>query len=101
FFLYIVFEYNKIHFSNVLNRNIVLITLFFSLITLIRTGLALIQNPQVSRSLKATGEYSEALYRSGIGGYEFIYFLVIMVPILMLLCSNNLPIRKSKIILVF
>ena len=83
FFLYIVYEYNNYIGQPQNNFNIIKITIPFALITLIITGTGLRQNPLLSRSIKSSGEYSVNLLKRGIAGYEFIYFLVLLFPIIM------------------
>lgn len=70
-------------------KGIVLITCMFAAITWIRTTYALINNPSISRSIKSSGEYSEQVLASGVGGYEFIYFICILSPIALAMVFNS------------
>jgi hypothetical protein len=49
----------------------------FASITFVRTLVALIEDPRICRTIKSEGEYTEALYRQGIAGYSFVYFVSI------------------------
>ena len=72
-------------------KYILIITCVFAAITWIRTTYALVDNGSISRSIKSSGAYSETVLASGVGGYEFIYFMCILSPIALVLafCSNN------------
>lgn len=103
FFLYIVYEYNA-KFSNSKNNLFIIKTIIpFALITLVKTGIGLVENPNLSRSIKSSGEYSATLFRQGIGGYEFIYFLVILFPVIVYLAFFSRIIKNKchKLILLF
>lgn len=62
---------------------------FFASITYVQTITALIDNPYLSRSIKSNGDLSLTLKQNGIGGYEFIYFCVIIGVILFLLFKKS------------
>lgn len=65
---------------------------FFAAITFFITLKALIENPYISRSIKSSGEHSEYLAQQGIGGYSFIYFIVIVSVFLLYMSLKS----KSK-----
>ncbi len=54
------------------------ILMIFAFITFTVTMIALISKPYIVRSLKSGGEVTETIKKSGIGGYEFVYFIVII-----------------------
>lgn len=103
FFLYIVYEYNAKYNESKNNLRIIKLTIPFALITLIRTLQALLINPYISRRIKSSGESSLNLLSQGIGGYEFIYFLVLVFPVLVYLTffSGFLKKKYYRIILLF
>ncbi len=82
FIFYLFYEYNKKYSHKKSNIRIVIYTLPFIIFTSLRTLYGLISNPYLVRSIKSEGEHSEFLHKQGIGGYEFIYFLVIVISIL-------------------
>lgn len=51
---------------------------FFAGLTFVTTATALLNNPYLSRSIKSTGDISATIKMSGIGGYEFVYFCMIL-----------------------
>ena len=59
-------------------KKFLVVILLFAAITFIKTGIELLQHPYIVRSIKSSGDYSSTLRSSGIGGYEFTYFTVIM-----------------------
>lgn len=63
--------------DNDLNK-IALIVLVFGMITLLNTSTALLTSPYLSRSIKSSGETTTIIKKSGIGGYEFVYFIVLL-----------------------
>lgn len=76
-FGYFIFNYykDKDRLSDL--KKICVITALFATVTFIKTLIALIADPFISRSIKSTGEHLDNLSRQGIGGYAFIYFIVI------------------------
>lgn len=74
---YMIFNYYKQKERLCDLKRISVIMAFFAAITFFKTLKALIENPYISRSIKSSGEHSETLARQGIGGYAFIYFIVI------------------------
>lgn len=95
FFLYVVYEYNSRADRGYNNIRIIRLTIPFVVLTLIRTGMGLMSNPFLSRSIKSSGEYSRDLWRQGIGGYEFIYFLALLFPVLIYLMFYADAFRKK------
>lgn len=92
---YMAYEKNKLSGRNKDNILIIKLVAPFVLITSFITIMAYSSNPYISRSIKASGEGVEYL-KQGIGGYEFIYFLVILVPILLfVLFSRNHSVNKK------
>ena len=61
----------------------------FYLFAVIRTSIALLQNPWIARNIKSSGEMSVAILRQGIGGYQLIYMSVVIVAILLYLLLNT------------
>lgn len=64
------------------------IIMLFSMITFVITIVTLISKPYVARSIKSSGEVTEAIKKSGIGGYEFVYFIVV-IGIVLFYCFWN------------
>lgn len=85
---YMAYEKNKLSGRNKDNLLIIKLIAPFVLITSFITIMAYSINPYVSRSITSGGEGVEYL-KQGIGGYEFIYFLVILVPILLFVLFNK------------
>lgn len=79
----IIFEYYMWKDKLYILQRISKVTMFFAAITFIKTFAALLQDTTISRSIKSSGEYSETIMRQGIGGYEFIYFICILIPVLL------------------
>lgn len=75
-FGYIIYEYYKSSGKSKLIGTLIKLTLPFAFVTTFLTAMKLVENPFLSRSIQSTGEYSLALQRQGIGGYELVYFLV-------------------------
>ena len=64
-------------------RSLFLITTIFIILTYFDTLNALIDNPYTSRSIKSSGDYSNQLAADGIGGYSFVYFMVVVSVLLL------------------
>lgn len=88
FVFYLIFVYNEKYGYEKSSKMILIIALLFVLITSITTLIGLFENPYLSRSIKSSGEHSQFLNSQGIGGYEFIYFLVFIVIILYYILIN-------------
>ena len=94
-FGYLMFCYYKRH-----NRlgdlcKLVLISGFFAAITLVITLISLIKSPHISRTIKSSGEYSKGLAALGIGGYHFIYMMVVVTVLLLyVFLKDNRPIVR-------
>ena len=76
-------------------KKVLYVVLFLSFVTALTTLMALIEDPYIARSIKSSGEFSENLAKQGIGGYSFIYYLVVCAPLLLFLAikSNKTCIR--------
>jgi hypothetical protein len=86
---YMAYEKNKLSGRNQDNLFIIKLISPFVLITCYITIMAYSIDPFISRSIRASqGEGIEYL-KMGVGGYEFIYFLVILVPILIFVLFNR------------
>lgn len=81
-FFSLIFDYYKKTNRLSIPIRIAYITLLFAAVTWIRTTIALLENPWISRSIKSAGEYSTNLSKQGIGGYSFIYFLTLVICLL-------------------
>lgn len=86
---YFIYQYNRAYGYNNSNKAIIKWSLPFIIYTSIVTLYGLINNPYLSRSIKSSGEYSTDLQSQGIGGYEFIYFLVFVGIMLMFVVMNK------------
>ena len=79
----IIFQYYYVHNRLNILKKILTITLFLAFITMQITYSQLLLNPNISRSIKSSGEYSLSLAQKGIGGYSFVYFITALsVPLL-------------------
>lgn len=89
---YFIFNYykQKERLSDL--KRISVIMAFFAAITFFITIKALIEKPYISRSIKSSGEHSENLSSQGIGGYGFIYFIVVVSIFLLYMSLKS----KSK-----
>ena len=93
----IIFEFYKKHSRLRELRNIIFAIIPFISITLGITLYRLLESPFISRTIKSSGEYSEGLAREGVGGYNFIYFIVV-IALLLLYIFLNFKIKKIKAI---
>lgn len=93
-FGYLIFnfykKYNRLHELKI----VCVILSLFAAVTFLMTLKALIADPYISRSIKSSGEYSSGLAKRGIGGYQFIYFIVIAGQFLLYIFLQS----KSKLI---
>jgi len=78
-------------------KNLITIAVILSFFTLLTTYGALLSNPFISRSIKSSGEEALNLYAKGIGGYSFIYYIVVCSQIVLFLFFK----RKKNILLFF
>lgn len=83
FFMYVVYEFNAYTSRNSSSWTVVKVSIPFIVIALVKTGLALVDNPYVSRSISASDEYAMSLLARGIGGYDFVYFLACVYIVLL------------------
>ncbi|RUO78392.1 hypothetical protein [Pseudidiomarina taiwanensis] len=80
FFLF--YDFNKSTSRQHITKYILLLIIPFVLLTSIETLIALERNAFISRAIKSSGERTLDILSQGIGGYDFIYSLVIVVPLL-------------------
>ncbi|MBO5359171.1 MAG: hypothetical protein J6A78_07615 [Clostridia bacterium] len=93
----IIFEFYKKHGMLRALRNVIFGIIPFITITLTITLYRLIEDPWISRSIKTSDEYSESLAREGVGGYGFIYFMVVITPVLLYIFLNS-KLRRIKLL---
>ena len=79
---YLAFLHNKNLNRNIYNYKIIKLLLPFIILTCILTLKAYQSSPYISRAIKSSGVESSEILSSGVGGYEFIYFLVFIFTIL-------------------
>jgi len=70
-----------------LNKKLLVVILVMEAFVLISTLIGLIQYPLASRNLASTVNTLDIYYKMNIGGYDFIYGLVIMLPTLAILLN--------------
>jgi len=87
-FFYIAFEFNLRTCKQKQSLLVIKSIIPFVIITGIKTFMALLKDPYISRSIKTSDEYSISILASGVGGYEFIYFIVFITIILFALLLN-------------
>jgi len=95
-----IYDYNR-KYIPLLNRFLVKIIFVITLITLSITTYSLLVNPFISRSIKSSGEYTRQLSSNGIGGYSFIYSMVILFPIVFFLAINGKRGKNRFLLLIF
>jgi hypothetical protein len=96
FIFCLIYQYNfKYDYANS-NKKIILWVIPFIIYTGIVTLMGLVKNPYLSRSIKSEGEYTLALRAQGIGGYEFVYFLVFISIILLFTIINAKSLKMRK-----
>ncbi|WP_226742862.1 hypothetical protein [Polaribacter gangjinensis] len=86
---FMAFEKNKLLGRNNDNLFIIKLLIPFVLLTSIITLNAYRVNPYISRSLKVSQGLGVENLRKGIGGYDFIYFLVLLIPILIFVLGKT------------
>lgn len=84
-----IYTYNRQCGDNNSNKSIVKWTLPFILYTAVMTTIALIDNSWAARLIKTKGEESMLARAQGIGGYEFIYFIVFLCILLWFIILNR------------
>jgi hypothetical protein len=102
-FLY-YFAFNKNKYIGRPQDNLLLIKLIvpFIIVTSMLTIFDYQLNPYISRSVDNATEFGRDVLLRGVGGYELVYFLVIVMPILFIMMLNKRIIKKTKyLILVF
>lgn len=98
---YLAFENNRRLGRNGDNIKILKWILPFLLFTCFQTLNAYRTNPYISRSLKSSQDLGGEYMIQGIGGYEFIYFLIFAVCILLYSFKSFLPQRRRKLAYAF
>jgi hypothetical protein len=94
---YMAYQKNKLAGRNSDNLLILKLLVPFVILTSFITINAYRINPYISRSIKTSRGLGLDYSRMGVGGYEFIYFLVIVVPILLFVIFNkDRPIGKMN-----
>lgn len=79
---YLAFEHNKKLGRNMNNFRIIKLLTPFIILTCILTLKGYQRSAFISRAIKSSGIESSEILFSGVGGYEFIYFLVFIFSIL-------------------
>ena len=97
---YMSYEYNKRFSSNHDNLLILKFIAPFVLITSFLTLFELFVNPFASRSIKISQGSGHELANLAVGGYEFIYFLVIIYSILLFFIYSNFRIKNISITII-
>jgi hypothetical protein len=97
---YMAYENNKQSGSNHDNLLILKFTAPFILITSFLTFQALLINPYASRSIKISQNLGKVSSSLGIGGFELIYFLVIVYTILLFFIYFNFKIKNVTITII-
>jgi hypothetical protein len=93
---YIAYQNNKQKQKQRINNLIIFCSIPFIIITSLITINAYTFDPFISRKIKST-ELGYRYMEIGIGGYEFVYFLVICVVILLYIVFNNrFKLKKSS-----
>ncbi len=97
-FFYFAYYFNAITRNKKTNRLIILWSIPPILVTTLNTTIGLLKDPQLSRNIKSAGLESETLWKQGIGGYDFIYFLVFISIIFfcILFFKKTVNISKKK-----
>ena len=94
---YMAYEKNKLFGRSRDNRILIILLTPFVFITNFTTLNAYRVNPYISRAAKKQYDYGVEHLKTGIGGYEFIYFLVFVFMILtFFIYKNNKIINKKQ-----
>jgi len=101
FLFYLAYSKNRFIGRSKDNIFIIKIIALFAIFTSIMTIYAYQSNPYISRAVKAGTEEGNQALSQGVGGYEFVYAIVIILPVLLVLLLQKKYIMniKSKIIL--
>ena len=94
---YLAFENNRKLGRNKDNIKILKWLLPFVLFTCFQTLNAYRTNPYISRALKSSLGLGTEYMAQGVGGYEFIYFLIFVVCILSFSFKSFLPEKRRKL----
>jgi hypothetical protein len=96
FVLYLVYRLsNKLGYIEK-SKNVIIWITPFAVITSFMTLKGLLNSPYLSRSIKTQGEHTMQLRSQGIGGYEFIYFLVFVCILLFYILLNHKEVELNK-----
>ncbi len=97
---YIIYNFNVATLNKKTNYNLIKWSIPLIFFTVYTTLKQLIIDPTISRQIKSGGEETLGLWRLGIGGYDFIYFLTfitIIISSLLFLIKFSL---KNKILFI-
>jgi len=98
---FLAFENNRLLGRNKDNLKILKWLLPFVLFTCFQTLNAYRVNPYISRALKSSKDLGTDYMSQGVGGYEFIYFLIFIVCILLFSFKSFLPEKRRKLAYAF
>lgn len=73
---------------------ILFFTLILSIWTVAKSLPLLIMNPYIIRSIKSSGEITQNLRNQGIGGYSFVYYIVVCSQLIFFLFLKNKGVKK-------
>ena len=90
---YIIFNYYDKHGMLYRLKRVLCFVGLFAGATFVRTLVALIEDPNISRSIKTEGANTETLYSQGIAGYSFVYFIAIISVVVLFIAIKE---RKTK-----
>lgn len=88
FLFYLAYKKNKYINRNIDNVWIVKWLIPFLVITSVKTVYAYQFDPDISRTIKRGSEVARENLLNGIGGYELVYFLVLVTPLIVMLLIN-------------
>lgn len=98
-FFYIFYNFNVATNNKKTNYNLIKWSIPLILFTTYNTLKQLLINPTISRQIKSGGENTIGLWKLGIGGYDFIYFLTFLSIIIWVFFFLKKLTLKNKIIL--
>lgn len=97
---YPVFKVILAESTNKSRKLLFIFIVLFALLTCIRTGYALVNDPYSSRSIKSEGAHTQDLLLNGVGGYEVVYFAVLAAIAILPACfSSDIKIRIFSILI--